>query len=272
VHFAVIHPGIRLERLDPSEKHLAEQWGAALRIFDPVEAHALKDSPADSDGVWRTSMLGASVVIKCVSLRSARARVASALGLSRGFRQWRGARLLGAAQIPTARMLVHATEYARPFPREWLVMEHIEGATALAELGAGRCDATLCNALGAQVGEMTRDASIFNRDHKPSNLVVHRTPTGLVSIVLIDTVGVSRVRWSPNKAAARMLASLVIEPTGCGVALPDLYLDALTLGWSGGDPCRAAQMARAVHEIVISHGDPTPRINPLASQTGTRAG
>ena len=129
---------------------------------------------------------------------------------------------------------------------------------------------------------------LFNRDHKPSNIIVtdvgdDQTPA---SLGIIDAVDFRKVTPTLVFAApTRMLASMIIEPTGVGVRLRHAlmrralraYLDE---SWhlasrSDADSDEAMdrtwehQSARAfwqsIGERVVRHGDPTPRVNPLAT-------
>ncbi|MCC6660033.1 MAG: hypothetical protein IT437_04015 [Phycisphaerales bacterium] len=205
---------------------------------------------------------GAEVVVKSWRLRGA-TRLKARLGLSRGARQWRGAHRVSRLGIRTARPIA----LIRGPDDEVLVMERLAGPTLLDTMARGggdvRDDHQLAATIGGQVAAFGR---WFNRDHKPSNLIVLRD-RGILSLAVIDTVAIRR---APRDSAARMLASLVLEPTGCGrpPRLP-LRMRALRAYLAArGMTGRAARNAlwRRVAAILQAHGDPTPRVDPLAGR------
>lgn len=122
----------------------------------------------------------------------------------------------------------------------------------------------------------------FNRDHKPSNLIVlsadHRPRVAIIDCVAI--LPVSRA-GGPGEALQRMLASLYIEPSGVG-APPRRSLILATLHGALGidrpaspgaprilrshrvDRRRLRALWNSVADRVRSHGDPTPRVDPLS--------
>lgn len=108
---------------------------------------------------------------------------------------------------------------------------------------------------------VTGKSPVFNRDQKPSNIIVS-TPGALV---VVDTVGVRALAAMPReRAVARMVASALIEPAGCGVRLPKTFAANILAGLAPSfDPVALARVAAVVSSILREHGDPTPRINPL---------
>jgi hypothetical protein len=155
-------------------------------------------------------------------------------------------------------------------------------------------EALVAEAVGRQVAEMV-ERGRYNRDHKPSNLMVRwgvGDRAGEAEVVVLDTVAVLPVR--PKHAtvphAVRMLTSLVLEPLGCG-CLPRRTVRMRALramleemwkrqGVKMGDAGQAGGAAEVdegwlrgsmralwvqVERRVREHGDPTPRVNPLAS-------
>jgi tRNA A-37 threonylcarbamoyl transferase component Bud32 len=245
-------------------------WAATLQAFDGDAARVLKSDAGVS--VFAARLLGRDVVIKRWDLATPWARAKAMFRASRGDRHWRGAARLARAGLRTAPCLALALEQA-PVPRVWLVMEHIPGPTAL-ECLADRSlhildQHALASALGRQIRALD-DAGLYNRDHKPSNLILadHHAD----NLTVIDTVAIRRGR-SPQ----RMLASLVIEPLGCGLSIRrSLAMRTLTafLGLAGFDPrCRARRdgLWRDVQARIRAHGDPTPRTDPLAQRPGLAA-
>jgi hypothetical protein len=275
-------PGIRVERVAPGQD--ARAWHEAITSFDPSRAPPLK---ADSGVVVsRASLNGRDVVLKARELPSILPRLKQVFHMSRAWRHWRGAAFLERHAIPTARCLALLTERARGgLVVEWLAMEHLAGRTVLQTLSSIHHDSSapsirdqhaIARALGQQLAALER-AARFNRDHKPSNLIVLEPVSGPTSreprIAIIDCVAIQRLGKQSWRGVRRMLASLIIEPTGCGIPvrrtlrlrvltsfldaqarLPrELRRKAIRGGWS------------SVAALVAAHGDPTPRIDPLQS-------
>lgn len=250
----------------------AEAWAEALAADWAARATPIKRQPTAA--VWRARIGDRDVVIKTWAL-TPRRRAQSALLLSPAWRHWRGARRLRGVGIATARPLAIGMCAVEGRQREALVIEAIEGPTALEALAkplAPAIEAAAARAIGAQV-RILCGAGILNRDHKPSNLILAADDSGSPAPTVIDCVGLRRTRRDDDRALARMLGSLVIEPTGCGVA-PRLALRWRVLRAAAGAPARgpgpAAQRARvrrlwgAIEQVIVAHGDPAPRINPLA--------
>jgi tRNA A-37 threonylcarbamoyl transferase component Bud32 len=256
-------------RVDEAERPRLRAWEDALRGFDAGSARILKAE--GSSRVFRAPMLGRDVVIKVRELRGIAERVKWAAGAARGFRHWRGATWLMDHGFGTARPLVLASDGSR----EWLVMEAIEGKTLLEHIAARDLTVREEHALAKEVGRHVsamRKAGWFNRDFKPSNVMVRLDRR---SIACIDCVAIRR----GGDGAVRMLHALAVEPTGLGV-LPRKALLARVV-WSmveadfegnqeGVEAVRLARWAtrrafwRLVRESLRRHGDPTPRTNPLA--------
>jgi len=283
-------PGIRVERTAPGEDPHA--WHDALRAFDPATATVLKAEGRIA--VYRASLAGHDIVLKAWELPPLLPRIKQLLLASRAWRHWRGAARLEASSIPTAHCLALMTERAKGgLVIEWLAMEALPGRTLLeviAEIHADpnaisvRRQHNLARALGRQLAGLER-ANLFNRDHKPSNLIIawrEDSPSNDAgsagddpTISLIDCVAIQRLGRQSWRGVRRMLASLIIEPTGCGLpirrtlrlralasfldaqtALPrDVRRRAIRAGWA------------SVEALVQAHGDPTPRVNPLKSKS-----
>ena len=149
-----------------------------------------------------------------------------------------------------------------------------------------RAQHAIARAVGEQIAQMEE---LFNRDHKPSNLIVERWTTSAAPVAIIDCEGVRR---ATIPGAARMFASLVIEPTGCGVrprralmmravrAFIDLELGIGTPEAPIHAPRTNADVPRSEYRrmrrmvwddaarVVAHHGDPRPKVNPLANPGG----
>jgi hypothetical protein len=260
-------PTTKLVAIAPGEDPAA--WSRALATFTPSTTHVLKQDATTS--VWSATLNNRPCVIKAVQYTSAIDRLKAAIHLSRGWRHWRGASWLISRSIPTAKpyMLARGTDAATGGSLEWLVMERLEGPTILEVLRDIRDDTTdlsvkqqhkIAAGLGVLASELVAQGR-FNRDHKPSNLILtgwdqtHGDPT----IAIIDCVAIRPCRRFDFKAMRRMLASLVIEPSGVGV------LPRRSLLMRGLAEIQGQSWWREIERSVRLHGDPKPRINPFDS-------
>ncbi|MCA9293760.1 MAG: hypothetical protein KDA20_08100 [Phycisphaerales bacterium] len=199
---------------------------------------------------------GRAIVVKCMALRGFRRRVQSMLGRSRLARQWRGSALLGRAGIATAKCRV----LFRAGGTETLVLDWVDGPT-VAELAVRggvslREEHAIAGAIGGQVAAIAK-AGLFNRDHKASNLVVRGLGSDACVVVLIDTVGIR----AGLTAVDLMLAKTAIELIGIG-ALPRRAL--LFRAIKAAEPRHTKTAWRAIAQVIARHGDPTPKVNPVA--------
>ncbi len=253
--------GIRVERTAPGEDPRA--WLDWMRGFEPGAARTLKID--EGTGVWRAGMNGRDVVVKMWEHRTLGARIKLLLRGSRAWRHWRGAAWLEASGFTTARTLALMTEYGPGGPRQWLVMEFLAGETVLEAIAGGglgvRREHGLAAALGGQVSDMVARGR-FNRDHKPSNLIVTGWAGDEPTVGIIDCVAIRPCRRFDFGAMRRMLASLFIEPLGVGAApRRTLCMRALTA-------IQAKGWWRELEQMVREHGDPRPRVDPLAGGAG----
>lgn len=299
---------MRLLRVAPEAADQAPRWALALESFDaarpPAGVRVLK-AEGDS-GVFHARFLGREVVIKSRLTRGFLARLKLLLRPSKAWRQWQGAAWLSSQGLPTAAGLVLATRATPRGLEELLVLAHVPGKTVLEHLADPSLPVRLQHVLAREAGRLVAAmvlpspqvgpgvAGRFNRDHKPSNLIVPRlTPAG-AEIAIVDTVDLRPIRRAKQAAgcARRMLASMVIEPTGCGVA-PRRTLMARALiacwhelgcradasgrlrqaGYRPGamratEPGRLARLHlrrqwERIARLIEDHGDPTPKVNPL---------
>lgn len=257
---------------------LAESLGAGV---------ALKREKDASVRRARLRIGGAArdVVVKTRLGRGVAEAVKVAAGQGRLARQWRGAAVLRKLGVPTARPLALVRHLGAASASETLIMEALEGSSLLEHLSRRDLDPAteraVAEALGAQLALFAAGLR-FNRDHKPSNLIVSIPRGGPPQIAVIDCVA---VRLAPVGLGGveRMLASLVLEPIGCGCpptawemrrvvrAAARAMLSRRDGAGSAPPPSPGAVGAlawalwRAAAEIVEAHGDPTPRINPLTA-------
>ncbi|MCW5765580.1 MAG: hypothetical protein KIT68_06340 [Phycisphaeraceae bacterium] len=215
----------------------------------------------DRRSVHAGTLLGQAVVVKTVRLERRRDRLRLLLGVLPLRRQFRGARRLERAGVPVAPALALCRARCESGPVALAVFGAIDGPTLL-HAWADNPPATRAHALAAAAGELVAGiaaAGLRYRDCKPSNLIVIDQSGRPPTLVVIDPDGVRRGGPADRPA---MLASLWLEPTGVGLR-PRLALAARACRGAagGGDWKTLFRMAAA---IVATHGDPTPRINPLA--------
>ena len=286
--------GEQIDRVRIVRAHRGEDaaaWAAAIGDASWIKSSSLLKQDERS-WVRRATLLGRETVVKCREIDGIWARVKCALGRGKGDRHWRGAALLTGKGVKTARVLALARANVDGRDCELLVMEWVQGETLLrvmADLRAGtagapgvRAQHAIAKAVGEQIASMEE---VFNRDHKPSNVIVERWTASGAQVAIIDCEGVRR---TAIPGAARMFASLVIEPTGCGVRpRRALLMRALrscvhvSIGLNTPDapvhrPRAIADLPRADYRqmrrmawddaarTIAHHGDPTPRVNPLA--------
>jgi len=234
---------------------------------------------------------------------------------SRLWRQYRGARWLIDHRLPTAQPLAMLSlrDHAHLPAGTYLAMHALDGRTLLDHLAlmakgpsivvgdAVRAQHALADAAGALVANLLRAQPPkarprYNRDHKPSNLIVTALSPDHAELAIIDTVAIDpHPAFShPTLPLRRMLFALIVEPLGCNVlprrALlmrglyaylrrewaidpgfpsmsqphrdqPPVALSGLTFDQWARDSVRA--IWPAVVQTLRTHGDPRPRINPL---------
>lgn len=251
---------------------------AWMEGLDVSSASRLKETL--NGAVLRATMGDRAVVVK-ISRLSGVERVRSLLRATRAFAQWSGSERLAGAGIATARPLAIADDTVGG--AQWLVMECAPGrplieVMALVDRGTSGAPGpaeqhAIARAVGSQIASISA-AGLFNRDHKPSNLIVERgsgSGGGGPTVRVVDTVAIRRVRAGEWRFARRMMASLVIEPAGCGVRVRrGLCLRVLeAFVEAQGELTRESRRAAlrggwsSVAALVRAHGDPTPRDNPL---------
>lgn|GEM_PF-772141 len=251
------------------------EWRHALEGFNPNHAVSLKVSVGSE--VSRATMLGRTVVVKVRMACGAVERMKRACRASRGWRQWRGVPLVTRAGARSPACLVLAVEHTEGGTREWLVMDAAQGRSLLehlADIHAGRGVAgvraqhDLARAMAWLLAKLDR-AGLFNRDHKPSNIIVTSLGKGgsPPTFALIDTVAIRR-----GRKADRMLHALFVEPLGVGVpprrSLAMRVIHELVRLERPGASATEQRARRhglwvEVSKAIERHGDPRPRDNPL---------
>jgi hypothetical protein len=271
-------PGrIRILKLAREESPRREQWGSALADFDPQSATVLK---RDGDSVvCRAQLLGRDVVLKSSRI-GARGGLRVLTGRTRADRHWRGAEILRKAKIRTATPILIAAEHGPGPDTLWFVMEYLPGPTVLELLNTPGLPMPRQRDLVRAVATMAHrleDSGHYNRDSKPSNLIAVE---GASEIAVVDCVGIRRLPplWWAALRIARMHASLYLEALGCQCPPRRTHILRFFAGRleaAGATPDRDFRRSPWVKEhisgewnlaasVVREHGDPTPRVNPLA--------
>lgn len=245
------------------------------------DAVTLKDNQDGS--VIAATLAGTPVVLKTAIVRTVTDRLKSGLGLSRHERQWSGAITLEKIGVRAAQPLALCRGFDDEHRNvETLVIEHLEGRSLIEHL---RDDDLSDDDWRALTQSLAHDFEAmwlraFNRDPKPSNIVVVREE-GDIRAAFVDTVGVRRLRGfgvGSNAKLARMLASLWIEPSGarCTPSVRRAYRLVCAVcdapqpkgntkpGWTKAGAYRAARrLWNMSAQTVREHGDPTPTDTPF---------
>ena len=255
-----------------SEALAETDWSRALASIDLSAARLLKHT-ADTTVVRAQLNLGGSrsCILKTQRLGGLWNAIRCRLGATRLDRQWKGAQLLQRAKaMPTAECLALLRWKAgdgRTFLT--LIMEDLPGRTLLEHMASPpepRTRRLLAQAVGAQTRGLLK-AHLFNRDHKPSNLIVtSMDPAGdqPPTLALVDTVGIGDAGARAIEPI-RPLTSLMLEPMGCNVT-PRLADRMRTLRAFEPDRDTRRKLWKRIDAAIKAHGDPTPKDNPLGDR------
>lgn len=245
------------------------EWGTALARLDlPAHGEVLKDHAGGT--VWAAEVGGERCVVKCLDARGVRRRVQRVFRATPGWRQLEGAAWLAEHGIGTARVraIVHGRRGGPTV--EALVLDALPGRSVLEHLAADELTACEAHGVAGAVGRVTAallEHGRYNRDHKPSNLMVTRVDSEGADVAIVDTVAIRPVREGhADTAVGRMLANLAVEAIGTG-CLPRRAILWRVLRGSlercGMDRAEMGGVWRGLAEAVEALGDPTPRDNPL---------
>lgn len=262
-----------------------------VRAFKQTADRAvfLVECPVDSDAGASTGSgaAGLRCVVKVRRPRSLVDRVRFVLRLSPLDREVFGAQMLAAMGVATAEPIAIGMARGGGGMLHCVLAAEVAGRSLIELLAGPACgvrrEHAIADAVGVQIAHFFA-CGVYNRDHKPSNLIVTGGGDGRDDapvIAVIDPAGVRR-----GKKPKSMMASLVIEPMGCGcvprraLMMRTLHaymrgvlagLDVEADGTRASDTDRRVRSAavkdlwRAVARIVAEHGDPTPVDNPLGS-------
>lgn len=244
-----------------------------------VGADLYKDAPDGS--VIRALIMSRDLVLKTTALTGLKGFIQPLMGTTRAHRQWSGTEWLRTVGLHAPRPLAIIRGTRDATRAECLVMEHIPGHTLLwhiargtiAEAPDGPGARAIAYAVGRDIARLVK-AGRFNRDHKPSNLVIE-TITPAARIAIVDAVAILPIKETERgDAMGRMLASLMIEPAGVGHPAPEPFLARVAqslaheiAGASDAEAWADAMLDRA-RAIVRTHGNPRPKHDPLHPTPG----
>lgn len=230
------------------------------------DAHILKDD-ADRSVIKTALADGSPIIVKCRRFRGFSSFVRRTFRHSPLQNEIRGLRTLARLNIPTSVPLA----YIRGSTCEAIVLRYIPGPT-LFEVLAGppltvAREQALCRAVAVEICTLLR-AGYFNRDSKPSNLIVVGDFSN-PAISIIDAAGIKSSQGH-TFALRLMLASLYIEPRGTkntvrnALCMRMLHATVRELGASSQDARRDAHnLWRVVQNHIEYHGDPRPTHDPM---------
>ncbi len=254
----------------------AAKWRDALSAPSTLDAATVLKEDAGS-WVRRARVMGRDVVVKCRALNTVARRVKHVLGMGHGHKHWRGAELLIEAAIPTGRPLALLRVRVDGRTCELLVLEFVPGSTLLEFMDniahsrsiPIREQHRIADAVGALSLKCMR-ANLYNRDHKPSNLVVESADATTKPIIhVIDCVAIRRLHLD-DSGMTEMLGDLAIEPIGCSCfprrALWMRAIRRIVSEYPVSAEVRRHAMISIIQDAAVGveqHGDPRPRVNPL---------
>lgn len=267
----------------------AREWKKAFSAVNWSGGGAQPLKQGRKGSVWRAKLRVSGRELDCVlkvePLGTVWKRLRALCLQTKAHRQWRGAERLARVGVSAAMPLA----YLRSPGAEVLVLPWVEGPTLLEflrdlagrdpkgqvgrEIGAERA---VCASVAEMLGAMWWNDT-HNDDGKPSNLVLD--PSAEHGIRVLDTVAVRRQKFGllgTLREVEHDLASLYIEPAGCGLT------PRRSLCWRllcaigetdafparvrhGRDPRRLLRVIfRDTALRIRMHGDPTPQDDPLA--------
>jgi hypothetical protein len=234
--------------------------------------------PGTDRSVWRITTSTDIVTLKCRK-ETLLTRARSLLNHSPLHREIRGSETLARAGVRTAVPLA----LYRGNGVQCLALRHVPGRTLLECMADAALSPSqrrgIAVAVAAQLAHMGREG-LCNRDHKPSNIIIDEHVNGEPLVTVIDPAGVFQSPI-PGWGLPQMLASLVIEPTGCGITLQRrdtvrVLHEVMRGANAARDPERLSgfghwtevrDLLGAARDIVASHRNPVPTDNPLAPAT-----
>lgn len=209
------------------------------------------------------------VVVKLEPLLRMRPRVQSLLRQTKHHRQWRGHDTLARHDLPSAQPLALLKGSmdlgSSAIPVEMLVLQLVPGKTLLqlvAQQDSGRLTPSLAEQLAAHIRRFSQ-AGLWNRDPKPSNLIVG--PTG--ELVWLDTVGVGYRRVPDHGFCRHVVKMLLVESRGVGHPCPEDFALELVARAASLASGAARGLLAEIQREANAHTDAAPLDDPLASNS-----
>lgn len=243
-------------------------WERALAEGGWVDGECLKLDDRDR-GVWRAEMLGRDCVVKARPLPGVLDRLKQRLGATDLTRACLGAALLEAKGFGTPSVRVMGLSRLDSGWHEVLVTECARGAPLLSRWV--EADDTERHELARRAGQVLGElcaAGVFNRDCKPSNLLLDGD-----ELAFVDVGGVRATKGDTVRELARMISMLGFEPTGIG-SRPGYWEVVIgvrsALRAAGVSADARGRLIGHLRALIAEHGDPTPRDNPVAPKADMR--
>ncbi|MBX3315987.1 MAG: hypothetical protein KF902_03875 [Phycisphaeraceae bacterium] len=270
---------IRIVRLEAVEGDAAEAKSRWVSVFSgrdwAVGAEVFKQSPHSS--VLRSMVLSRDLVLKTRHASGLKALAQSLTQSGREERQWSGSEWLRSIGLSAPHCVAIVAGSRDGAPVRTLITEYVPGHTLLWQIARGLVkedpesppSRAIAYETGRGIAQIIKSGR-FNRDHKPSNLVVVAAGPPVARISIVDAVAIQPYKPAERAhALARMIASLQIEPAGIGHPIPHTFLkrivDAIAhemVGPADADSW-SRDMLSSAEQHVQKHGDPTPQHDPL---------
>lgn len=251
-------------------------WISTLSARDwSVGAEILKQT--NDSSVIRAMVHSRDVVLKSARVRGLKGTLQGLTSRSRAHRQWRGSEWLRANGLSAPNCVAIMAGKRDGDSIETLILEYIPGHTLLWQIARGiikddpesPASRALAYSVGRDISRLVK-AGRFNRDHKPSNIVVSTPGPPVATLALVDAVAIMPLKpANRSDAMARMLAALLIEPKGIGHPVPEPFIRRVAhalahemVGATEADAWARDMLAWA-DRIVAAHKDPTPTHDPL---------
>ncbi len=218
--------------------------------------------------VWQAETEGESFAVKSRPLSGVGDRMRFRFGSTDLGRSVLGAAVLTARGFQTPKVRVLGLVRTDTGWAEVLVTDWAEGQTLLSAWAAAdeRARSELARRAGEHVGRLAH-AGLFNRDAKPSNVVIDSEG----AFVMLDVGGVRLSGGDRPRELARMLGALGFEPTGVGHG-PGFWqvFACVRAAVRGSGVDRRGDVIALLRRQILDHPNPAPKDNPLAQEPEMR--
>ncbi|MEM9084260.1 MAG: lipopolysaccharide kinase InaA family protein, partial [Planctomycetota bacterium] len=214
----MIRPGLSRARIVARTEGVGDQW--VIRSLESVGGEGWTSLKSDEHTTVFVGVLaGGWSIVKTHALTRPKDSLAAIFRRTRLHRQFRGTVRSIRAGIPAAivRLVIRGRdEEGRVI--DTLIMERVPGRSVLEIFADAETNEETKRELAELVGALTHTLlaeGLFNRDHKPSNIIVDESRGGFRP-VLIDCVGVRKAKTGDT--IERLLKNLVVELIGYSCA------------------------------------------------------